>query len=79
MTDRDYMAKLLDDAIDLGFGCVRPKRGRDETGLVRLSKGWVPPDVNPSDIPDGPSGSPQALIAANLRLYNWHLERAKSK
>ncbi len=77
MTDREYIAKLLDDAIDLGFGCVRPKREKDETGFVRLAKGWTPPRVNPEDIPDGPSGSPQALMGANLRLYNWCRRDAK--
>lgn len=71
MTDRDYMAKLLNDAINLGFGCQRPKRD----GSGRLSPRWAPPAIPPTDIPEGPSGSPKALIAANLRSYEYYRKK----
>lgn len=80
MTDRDYMAKLLDDVADL-LGddfLARPVRGEHR----RLSKSWHPPSLGSAlsheCFKDAQSGTSEARALANLQLYEWYRAKAST-
>jgi hypothetical protein len=79
MTDREYMARLLDSAATLLDIDLIQRPARNDKG--KLDPRWRPEPLGPAlaheCFKDAQGGTPEARAYANLQLYEWY--RTKSR
>ncbi len=80
MTDRAYMAKLLDDAASLLGNDLILQPPRDKNN--RLVGSWHPPPLGQTlaheCFKDTQSGTSEARALADLQLYEWYRTKAST-